>query len=126
MNTSRVASVSTTRNDSRNSRMRGSSLRIALRTAVEVTALLVIATLLVVGALTTGPGPDAAVETTRVRAEAGDSLWAIAREHPVAGQTTAETVELIVRLNGLQSPRVLAGGALAVPDVDANLQVASK
>ncbi len=106
--------------------MRGSSTRVALSTAVEVAALVVIATLLVVGALTTGPGSRAAVETTRVRAEAGDSLWVIARAHPVAGQTTAETVELIVTLNGLDSPLVPAGGALAVPALEANLQVASK
>ena len=38
----------------------------------------------------------------------GDSLWTIARSH-------GTTVELIQRLNGLESSRIFAGQTLAVP-----------
>lgn len=55
------------------------------------------------------------VATRTVRIDAGDTLWSIAQAHPVKGLSTAETVELITRINGLPSAKLRTGGEVMVP-----------
>ncbi len=58
-------------------------------------------------------GPDVSVGKVMVRP--GDTPWELARVHPVAGQSTAETADLIVTLNGGSSRAFLAGRSIYVP-----------
>lgn len=66
-------------------------------------------------ARTPGIDPD---HTTTVRVSDGDSLWAIARTHPASGLDTARTVEVIRRLNRLESGTLVVGSTLRVPARD--------
>ncbi len=45
----------------------------------------------------------------------GQTLWGIAREHPVPGLSTAQTVDLICALNGLDRTTITPGDVLHVP-----------
>jgi len=126
MGTIKTAATRTSETGSRTRISRSPRRGRSLRTPLEMVALIVIAVLLVLGALTAGPDTEVSVDTTRIRTEAGDTLWGIARSHPVQGLTTAQNVELIVSLNGLDSPHVTTGGLLAVPQTTPNLAVASK
>lgn len=58
------------------------------------------------------------VEMTEVLVQPGDSLWGLAEEHGIEGVSTAQTVELILAWNGLESSTIQAGTVLAVPDSD--------
>lgn len=95
---------------------RARSLRSRRRAFMETVALIVIAALLIAGTYASRVHSKPAVSTTEVRAEAGDTLWSIARSHPVDGLTTADTVDMISRMNGLADPRVTPGARLSVPD----------
>jgi len=53
--------------------------------------------------------------TMTVRVSQHDTLWDLAKAHPVEGSTTAETVSLIRRLNGLDGSAIAAGEVLRVP-----------
>jgi hypothetical protein len=87
------------------------------RPVVEVGALLLIAVLLVAGPIM---GRQGAVhfETSSVLTSRGDTLWTIARAHPVPGLTTAESVEVIATLNDLETANVQAGTSVRVPASD--------
>jgi Tfp pilus assembly protein FimV len=50
-----------------------------------------------------------------VRVAPSDTLWSIAKTHRTAGMTTAETVERIMRLNGLTDATLQAGALISVP-----------
>ena len=52
--------------------------------------------------------------TERIVVEPGQTLWAIAAEHAADGEVR-ETVHAIERLNGLESPMLVAGQELFVP-----------
>jgi len=81
---------------------------------VEIAALALIALALVVAA--TGVTRSAgALELTPVKVGSGETLWQIARTHPVEGLTTAETVDLIAEKNRLSDGGVQAGATLMVP-----------
>lgn len=58
------------------------------------------------------PRPDS---WTAVTVQESGTLWALARAHPVAGLSTAETVDLIQRSNHLDSALITPGQALRVP-----------
>lgn len=126
MGTIKAAATRTGETLSRTGTSRSAGHRRPLRKSVEIAALMIIAVLLVMGALSAGSDTEVSVDTARIHTEAGDTLWGIAQSHPVEGLTTAQTVELIVTLNGLDSPSVATGGVLAVPQKAANLTVASK
>jgi LysM repeat protein len=100
---------------SRPARRRPDSVLAPLWVFAIVLALLVIA-----AALPTASGVTSASKATRrVRVAASDTLWSIARANPVAGLTTAESVALIRRLNGLDaSVSIQPGAVIAVPCVD--------
>jgi len=53
--------------------------------------------------------------TVTVRVAPHDTLWDLAKAHPVEGSSTAETVSLIRRLNGRQNSAIAAGEVLRVP-----------
>ena len=83
--------------------------------ALEVLILVVIAVLLLVGvAVTRSPGANA-VHSTSVRVERGQSLWDLAKSHPVDGMTTAQTAELIARLNDLGTRSLVTNTVVRVP-----------
>lgn len=82
------------------------------------TLALIVCALALTAFLATPHVDPASVQTRLVRVEAGDSLWAIAKAHPVAGLRTEETVELIRRSNGLEGSLVYAGQVIEVPDLE--------
>jgi hypothetical protein len=89
-----------------------------------VLAIIVIA--LVAGVQLASIQPLRAVSSEQVRVQRGDSLWSIARSHPVVGLTTAQTAEQIRRLNGLRTSEVRLGQALSVPCIARQAEFASR
>lgn len=80
-------------------------------------ALVVLSAMVLVGGLPTAR-ELAAVQpaaASSVRVAPSDTLWSIAKAHRVPGMTTAETVERIMRLNGLTDATLQAGVLIAVP-----------
>ena len=63
------------------------------RALLEVVALIAIAILLIAGVVLTSGRVHAAGPTQRVFVERGQTLWAIASQHAVAGQTTEQTAQ---------------------------------
>ncbi len=83
---------------------------------LEIVALVVIAGLLIVGALKAQPtGAPADLATQTLQVQTGQTLWAIAQAHPIDGLTTAQTAELISRSNNLSGGVLNAGQTLQVP-----------
>lgn len=95
----------------------GTSSRAGRRaTPIEsLIVLLLLAVLVFAAALPALRGRTAAAPTARVVVLDRDSLWTIARAHPVPGQGTARTVALIRRLNGLERADLTPGTVLLVP-----------
>lgn len=80
-------------------------------------ALALLGFLLLVGGLPTAR-ELAAVPTaaaTSVRVAPNDTLWSIAKAHPVHGLDTAETVERIVMMNDLEGADLQPGTTLSIP-----------
>ena len=103
------------------------SSRHARLSALEIATLLVIAVLLVVGALSVRPTAPSAEATRVVQVETGDTLWSIAKAHPRDGLTTAQTAEAIAVTNALSSSTLSAGQTLIVPvGTEREQQVASR
>ena len=95
--------------------VRGTARRRSINIA-ELVLVLSVAVLLVLETIATAGSP--AVRTagsTTVRVEAGQTLWSIARAHPVSGLTTQQTVDLIARTNGLSDGAVAVHECLKVP-----------
>lgn len=57
----------------------------------------------------------AAVEQTTVTVSAGDTLWGIAQEHPVAGLSSRQVIDLVKEWNGLDTGLIQTGMQLTVP-----------
>lgn len=57
---------------------------------------------------------EPAVTATHV-VSSGDTLWNLAERHPVHGLSTAQTVDLIERMNGLESALLEPGVSIALP-----------
>jgi Tfp pilus assembly protein FimV len=85
---------------------------------IETATLLVIVILLVVGVFSARPRGDVDATTRTVRVETGDTLWSIARTHPVSGLSTAQAAEKIARDNNLGTGTLAAGAVLVVPAAD--------
>lgn len=51
----------------------------------------------------------------RVVVQEGESLWTLAEDHPVAGMTTREVVDLVSSHNGLTSSVLQPGQAIMMP-----------
>ena len=82
---------------------------------LEVVLLVAIIVALIAGVVMTSGRVHARVPMSRVFVESGQTLWAIAAEHPVAGQTTEQTAEMIAEINGVRGARLIAGATMAVP-----------
>ncbi len=81
----------------------------------EATTLVVLAMLLIVGALSAKPHVAGATASLVVQVQNGDTLWSIARQHPIAGLSTAQTTDLIARSNHLSGGLLHIGNTLSVP-----------
>lgn len=62
-----------------------------------------------------GGAPVDLQRTARVSVRAGDTVWDLARRHPVPGRDTASSVEVILALNGLDEGSLTPGQHLLVP-----------
>jgi LysM repeat protein len=89
--------------------------RLGRLSLLEIVVLFVIAGLLVVGVLRTQPSGESMHATQTVQVHTGQTLWAIARAHPIDGLSTAQTAELISRNNHLSGGLLSAGQTLQVP-----------
>jgi LysM repeat protein len=108
-------------------RRTGTTARRQRLTGLEITTLVVIAALLLAGAVAVRPHAPAASSTQAVQVQAGETLWSIARAHPVPGLSTAQAVETIARDNGLADAHLSAGQTLVVPaDAERVPQMASR
>jgi LysM repeat protein len=97
---------------------RGTTRR-SLSTA-EKLALILLAGVLVVCALASRSETPGAESTTSVRVVAGDTLWTIAEQNRVAELSTAQTVDLIAQLNGLDTSMLTPGRVLEIPAPEAD------
>lgn len=91
-------------------------LHFTVRGRVVVTLLAAVA---VAGAFFVGARASAADEATptveRYVVQSGETLWGIADSSRGAGETVAEQVRELVRVNGLSGSQVMAGQELVVP-----------
>jgi hypothetical protein len=92
----------------------------------EGALLLLIAALLVAGALATSGRVPASGEFATLKVDPGTSLWTIAAEHPVEGLTTQQLAETIAELNRVAPGAVAAGQSLRVPKAVVEARVASR
>jgi LysM repeat protein len=86
-------------------------------TSSEAAIVAIVGVALLVAALSPllrGPLPEPP-SFSSVTVDPRDTLWEIASEHPVEGLTTAETVAIIRRANGLASGVIQPGQVLNVP-----------
>ena len=107
MSSTVAAHISTNRRDV-TARKRGLSL-------AEKAALIALGAVLIAVTLGAGSADVPKVSTMTVRVESGDTLWQLAKRHPVQGLTTEQTVELIVEHNQLAGATVQAGAQISVP-----------
>jgi LysM repeat protein len=82
---------------------------------LEVIALIIIVVLLIFGALATRGTPVVSPSLSRLKVQAGDSLWILAAEHPVAGLTTAQLADFLAKTNRIEGGRILPGQTILVP-----------
>jgi CDP-diacylglycerol pyrophosphatase len=81
----------------------------------EIVLLVVIIVALAAGVVMTSGRVHAQAPTMLVFVEPGQTLWSIAAQHPVDGQTTEQTADMIAEINRVQGGRVMAGDTIAVP-----------
>lgn len=84
---------------------------------IEWSVLLALAVALVLATLAAGGPSDtiSSLETRTVRVRISQTLWDIAQTHPVPGNTTAQTVEMIRNLNNMNTSTLYAEQLLEVP-----------
>lgn len=85
---------------------------------LEIIALILIVLAIVTAAvapslLRTSDNPSS---TKSIKVSQHDTLWEIAVANPVRGCTTAQTVQVILELNGMSESTIIAGQLLVVPD----------
>jgi hypothetical protein len=93
---------------------------------LEVLTLIVIAVLLILGAVVTSPRSAPTTSLTTSKVAVGDSLWTLAAAHPVDGLTTAQVAELLVRANHLDGPLVSPGQTILVPAESPAVRLAAR
>jgi len=79
-----------------------------------------------VGATFRTPATTRPLSTTTVRVEQNQTLWDIARHHRLDGATTAQTVQQIRVINGLDTSAVAVGQILEVPADHASVAFAAR
>ncbi len=85
------------------------------RVPESVLATLVIVALFAAAWLSGGSVSQPTVTTQSVRVVKGDTLWTLAERYPANGYSTAETVDLLVQMNDLDSPVIAENMVLSVP-----------
>ena len=90
---------------------------------LETLALVVIAALLIIGAISSARPAPKQPELSSLKVQAGDTVWTLAVTHPVQGLTTAEVADLITRTNRRETALITPGESILVPvgAVDARL-----
>jgi hypothetical protein len=86
-------------------------------TLVEGLVLITLVVLVIAGTILTSHRAVSSQPTTTVHVESGQTLWDLARAHPVEGMTTAQTAELISRINDLGRGGLTAHTAVRVPRI---------
>lgn len=81
----------------------------------SILAMLIVIALIVIAA-NSGLRTSTPSSTRTVSVASGQTLWGLAISHPVEGLTTAQTVELIGEMNGLQGGAVAVGQQLTIPE----------
>jgi LysM domain len=89
-----------------------SSRRVA---TAEAIALLLVAIALVFATLATRGSASDGVASQSIRVEHGQTLWALAEQHPMFGLTTEQTAQLIASINHLDARCLAAGSTIRVP-----------
>jgi hypothetical protein len=93
-----------------------------LETTVVVVLLIVFAVCVF---LVSATNPTIDTRTTQViTVGQSDSLWELARAHPVQGANTADVVRMIAEVNHLESSTVVPGQRLVVPARDDRMLLA--
>lgn len=113
--TTQASAVGRHNSSSSSRRSRRPSAPSRVRVVAEVTALLLIAMLLVAIPILSRSGDSPVATTSEVKLEQGDTLWSVAESHPIEGFTTAEAVELIASMNGIKTATIAAGSTIEVP-----------
>jgi hypothetical protein len=83
--------------------------------APEVLVLAILLALLLASAMVARHPAGHDVRSTSVRVESGQTLWDLAKSHPVAGMSTDQTAELIAGLNDLGTRGLVAHMVVRVP-----------
>ncbi|MCH9274710.1 LysM peptidoglycan-binding domain-containing protein [Bifidobacterium amazonense] len=86
---------------------------------IRLVASIALATMMVAAVLLTfepwNPGPTEATEVTSYTVRPGDTLWAYAERITPQGGDVAESVDLIMRINHMDSAQLEAGQRILVP-----------
>ncbi len=95
---------------------------------MEWALLIAIAAALVIATLSAATSRDtlSCNNTSTVRVKPSQTLWEIAQSHPLEDRTTAETVEVIREINGLEDSTLYPDQILVVPASDPALAMASR
>jgi len=95
---------------------------------IEWSVLLALAVALVLATLAAGNPTDttSSLETRTVRVRTSQTLWDIAQTHPVPGNTTAQTVEVIRSLNNMSTSTLHVEQLLEVPVCEDAFAVATR
>lgn len=80
---------------------------------IATCAVLVTLCVAVLSAITTAS--PTVTHTLAIRVAPNDTLWDLAKAHPIEGSTTAQTVSIIRQINGLHGSVIAAGEVLKVP-----------
>ncbi len=121
--TTRVARSRPSRHGAESARTAVSEIRVI----AEVAALLVIIVLLIaIPVLSRHAKTSSSSETTKVLIQSGDTLWTFAQSNPQPGLSTAQAVENIAALNGLQTAQIPVGSAIEIPVSPQSVELACK
>ena len=95
---------------------------------IEWSALLALALALMLAMLAAGNTADTSVSagTQTIRVQASQTLWGIAQAHPVPGNSTAQTVDMIRALNNMNASTLHAEQLLEVPVSEDSLAMAAR
>jgi hypothetical protein len=88
-------------------------------TILEIVAVVAIAIALIAATvISSRPHEQQPLKRTRVFVEKGDTLWSLAQMHPIPGQTTEQTAQLIAELNSMDSSGVSEGMVVTLLQVE--------
>lgn len=94
---------------------RRSRARSAAIQPTEAVLVLLVIMMLLLAVVLSSPRATQEMRTDTITVSAGDTLWSIAKSHPVPGMTTGETASLLTRMNDLERSDIRPGDALKVP-----------